>query len=434
MAARHGPRKRPRRDLTRRSSWLILDQGLNSVTNIVATLLVAHAAGLHQFGVFATVQLVVGLGQTVALAAVADRWLQAADTDREARLGAGVRLYRWAIGGSGAVVVGLLVVSAGVPAAPAVWVVGLSAIPAIAAIDYVRVVLFASGRAKSALGMDVGYGFLQIAAVVVWSQWRPRHAMPVAAGAWTAWWSAAVVTAVVAVVAIVAPKGRRARLDEAVSVRYGLEMLFVNGGSQLTQLLLSARLGVAFNGLLRATSVPFGPLVVLLQAARALVIPAFAAGDDRSSRRLLARVGVVYALLCVAATGATVFLVRLSGVRSLVGGIHPSTQFVLLTGQLFLTFGLHTLVFYYYRARRADRAVARSRLALGAMLVATAVLSSIVPRAAVFLLATSLGWLVAMATMFFYARTPAPAPTPGPAGAPAPVPVPLAVAESGRDA
>lgn len=381
-----------------RNAILIADQGLNSLTNVVFTVLVAHVASFQQFGVFAAVQFAVALGQNVAFGALGDRWLQASPDQRAPRFATGMAVFRTA--GFGAAVVGLaLVLGAGLSAA----VVGLVAIPAIAGLDYVRAVLFAEGRFGTALGMDVAYGALQLVGVGAWMAadgWRG------ASGAWLAWVAAAyAVFAVFASGAVRAqpfvPRADRSSIGAVFSARYAAEALVLSGGAQLSLLIVTARLGVTFSGLLRITQIPFGPLIVLLQAARALLIPAFRVADGRGGRRLFACLAVTYAVLCVAFTGLT-YVVTSSPLREFIGGIQPPIEFILLTGLLFLTLGLHLLVFYYFRGRQWDKAVTFSRLISVAGLIATTLISVLTASATVFLILTSVTGLAAILAMMGY--------------------------------
>lgn len=382
-----------------RSAVLIADQGLNSATNVVVTVLVARQVSLQQFGVFATVQFAVVLGQTITLGALGDRWLQADPDERARRFATGIAVYRTAA--LVAIAVGVaLVLTFGFSA----LVVGMVAIPAIAGLDYVRVVLFAEVRLKSAVGMDAAFGGLQLLCIIGWTVGDGWHG---AAGAWLAW--AAAAYAVFAVFASGAVRAQpfvgradRAPIGDSFSARYAAEALVLNGGAQLSLLVVTARLGVAFTGLLRITQIPFGPLIVLIQAGRALLIPAFRVADDRGGQRLLVRVAVGYTLLCGAFTGVTYAFTDNAGPREFIGGLHPPPEYVFLSGLLFLTAGLHLLVFYYFRARQWDAAVTCSRVVLVAALVVSTVSGALTASATVYLALLSLTWATAALAMVGY--------------------------------
>ena len=379
-----------------RSAVLVADQGLNSATNILVTVLVARQAPLREFGIFATIQLGVFLGQTLAMAAVAEPWLQADPAKRPSRLAAGLATYR-TVAVVLVVVCGGLVPVLGVNAA----LVCLAAVPALAGLDYVRVILFAEGRGWTALVMDAVYGGLQLLGITAWIVADGWHG---GSGAWLAWTGAAY--AVFGLFATVAgrrgPPGAhpsREPIRSAVNLRYGAEAIVVTGGAQLALLIVSARLGVAFNGILRATSIAFGPLIVLLQASRALLLPRFAALEERAGRRFLTAACAAYAVLCGGCTAMATAITQTPRLRVLIGVIHPSPGFVLLTAQLFLTTGLHLLVYFFFRARRWDRPVLISRgVLVGALVLSTAV-SVVTASSVVFLISASAVWVVATVAM-----------------------------------
>lgn len=382
-----------------RSAVLVADQGLNSVTNILATVLVARQVSLQQFGVFATVQFAVVLGQTVAMGALGDRWLQADPDERARRFATGLAVYRTAAMvaiGLGAIVVATRGLSA--------FVIGLAAIPAIAGLDYIRVVLFAEVRLKAALAMDAAYGALQL---IVVSAWIGGVGFRGAAGAWLAWAIAAYAVFAAFATGVVRAQPCVTREDRApiattFSIRYAADALVLNGAALASLLIVTPRLGVTFNGLFRITQIPFGPLIVLLQGARALLIPALRVVDRRSGRRLLAVAAGGYTILCGAFTALTYVVSESTSFRKLIGGVEVPPEYVFLTGQLFLTAGLHLLVFYYFRARHWDAAVTFSRVILVAALLTSTVVSALTGSATVFLLLTSGAWVAAIVAMIGY--------------------------------
>lgn len=389
-------RRRQQRSVIGRSAVLVVDQGLNSVTNIVVTVLVARGASLQQFGVFATTQVGVLLGQTVAMAALGDRWLQADPSQRGSRFATGIAAFRRT-----AVVAviagGVLTLFVGLNAV----VIAAAAAPAIAGLDYLRVILIADERPRVALGMDTAYGALQLLGIAWWLSAGGWHG---GAGAWLAWATAAsIVFGVFATTAVrgqpAIPRHDREPLRSALSLHYGAEALVVSGGAQLALLVVSVRLGVAFNGVLRATSIPFGPLIVLLQASRAVLMPRFRRLDERAGRRLLVGSCAAYSVLCAGCTALAGVITQTERLRVLIGGIHPSLGFVLLTGQLFLTTGLHLLLYFSFRARQRDRSVLISRAVLVGALTLTTLASVATGSSTVFLLLDSVSWVVSAVAM-----------------------------------
>lgn len=382
-----------------RSAVLIADQGLNSITNILATVLVARQVTLEQFGVFATVQFAVVLGQTVAMGALGDRWLQADPDERARRFATGLAVFRTAALTAsmlGAIYVATLGLSA--------VVIGLVAIPAIAGLDFIRIVLFAEVRLKAALLMDVAYGGLQITCV---SLWIGGLGFRGAAGAWLAWAFAAYIVFSVFATGVVraqpyVARHERAPIGTTFSPRYAADALLLNGAALLSLLIVTPRLGVTFNGLFRITQIPFGPLIVLLQGARALLIPALRVADRSGCRRLLALAAGAYIVLCGAFTALTYAVVESSSLNWLIGDVDVPPKYVFLTGQLFLTAGLHLLVFYHFRARRWDRAVTFSRGVLLVALSLSTVVSALTASAPAFLLLTSAAWVAAIVAMIGY--------------------------------
>lgn len=372
-----------------RSVFLVVDQGLNSITNILVTVLVAREASLEQFGVFATVQLGVAFGQTVAMASLGDRWLQGDPSDQASRFAAGMAIYR-RTGVVAVTVAALLALITG----PNAILIGAVAVPAIAGLDYMRIVLYATGHSGKALAMDAAYGLLQLTGLLIWVRTKEWSG---SGGAWLAWASAAYLVFAAFATGLVRAqpvvhRAKRPPIRSVASVRYGGEMIVLNGGSLVAQLVVSARLGVAFNGIFRATLIPFGPLSLLLQASRAVLIPALRAGSSRETKRLIIAVVCAYAVLCGACTGFAYAVAELPALRPIIGGIHPQAEFVLLTGLLFLFTGIYVLTFYYFRAQQADLRVTFSRLVLIGALLASMVVALLVGTSTAFLLGSSLSW------------------------------------------
>lgn len=379
-----------------RSAMLVIDQGLNSVTNILTTVLVAREVTLQQFGVFATVQFAVVLGQTLSMGALGDRWLQAAPDERARRYATGIAVYRTAALVAVALGVVLLVAFG-----PSALIVGLMSIPAIAGLDYIRVVLFAEVRLTVALLMDATFGGLQLICI---SAWIAGIGFRGAAGAWLAWGAAAYAVFVLFASGVVRAEPYVARADRAsigttFSIRYAADSLVLDGAALLSLLIVTPRLGVTFNGLFRLTQIPYGPLIVLLQGARSLLIPALRVASRGRGRRLFAIAVGGYATLCGAFTGLTYVASQSGWLRNWIGGVVVPTKYVFLTGLLFLTAGLHLLVFYYYRARHWDSAVTFSRVVLVIALAVSTAAGALTGSATLFLLLTSGTWIAAILAM-----------------------------------
>ena len=375
----------------RRLLVVVADQAVNSVTNVVVVLVVAAAVPLAQFGVFAAVTLAVQLTQSVAGAGIGDRVLQAAPERREARYATGSRVLDLAAGlGVGVAVLAVLAFDA------SPWLVACALAPAAARVDLWRVRTIADGRTTSAFGVDLALGAGQVVGVVLW--WR--SGTPGGVGGAVAVWALVSLLTVLAVsLRRRADHAGRAPLAEAVSVRYGVEMAAVNGAGQIAQLAVTAQLGFTFSGTLRAAQVPFGIVVVLVLAARAVLIPAMRGASPEHARRL----AWVAAGVAVAAAGVfTVVTVVASAVpplRFLVGGVHLQTWFVVLLGLGYAAVGGGMVHTYFLRARHRDREVSVGRAVMLVLLAAGTVAAVITRSSWVFLATLAVSWAVASAVM-----------------------------------
>ncbi|MHA3702220.1 hypothetical protein ACXR2U_08530 [Jatrophihabitans sp. YIM 134969] len=368
------------------------DQAVNSITNVVVVLVVAAAAPLRDFGIFAAVAVAVQLTQSMSAAGTGDRLLQAAPESRDARYAAGARVLDLAtISGAAIAVVGWLAWT------PDPWLVALALAPALTRVDYWRVRTVAHGNASNALLVDVTLGALQAGGVVVW--WRAGAPWGVA-GATAAWAAASLLVAGVLAVRERRPAGTpRAPVFEAVSVRYGLEIAAVNGSGQIAQLLVTTQLGFAFSGTLRAAQVPFGIVVVLVLALRAVLIPPMRAADEADARRLawVAAAGAVVA--AAAFTVVTLIATAVDPLRFLVGGVHLQTSFVVVLGFSYAAVGAGMVQTYYLRARHRDREVSVGRAVMLVVLAAGTAAALITRSSWVFLAALALSWSAASLAM-----------------------------------
>lgn len=371
---------------------VVADQAVNSLTNVVVVLVVAAASPLRDFGVFAAVTVAVQLAQSVAAAGIGDRLLQAAPAERQARYAAGARLLD--LGTAGGVVVA---VGTAALLAPSPWLIGCALAPALTRVDYWRVRTVAHSNAGAALRLDLALGLGQVLGVVAW--WRAGTPSGVA-GAVAVWAAVAVLTVLVMTWhERHVTRGVRAPVGEAVSVRYGVEMAAVNGSGQIAQLVVTAQLGFAFSGTLRAAQVPFGIVVVLVLAARAVLIPAMRDGSDAHARRLAWLAAAAAVLAAAGFTVVTLVATAFGPLRFLVGGVHLPTAFVVLLGCGYAAVGAGMVQTYFLRARHRDREVSVGRAVMLVVLALGTVVAVIIRSSWVFLAVLALSWLAASAVM-----------------------------------
>ena len=370
----------------------VADQAVNSITNVVLVLVVAAAVSLRDFGVFAVVAVIVQLLQSVAAAGIGDRLLQAGPEQHDPRYASGARLLDLVTVGGVVVAVGASVVFG-----PSPWWVACALAPALARIDYWRVRTVAHGNAVSALLVDVALGVGQVLGAVAWWQAGTPWGVSGAVAVWA-------VAAIAVVLAVgwhdrALPTVARASVADAVSVRYGVEMAAVNGSGQIAQLVVTAQLGFAFSGTLRAAQVPFGIVVVLVLAARAVLIPAMRGASEEQARRW----AWLAAAAAVAAAGAftvvTLIASAVDPLRFLVGGVHLQTAFVVLLGCGYAAVGGGMVQTYHLRARHRDREVSVGRAVMLVVLALGTVLAVITRSSWVFLAVLAVSWLMSSVVM-----------------------------------
>lgn len=248
-----------------RARWGIVDQVVSSVTNFSIVLVAAREATPRQFGVFslalALYIFLLWVGRSlVAEPFVVRHGASPPEERREAaRAAVGAAV---AFGFASAVVLLVLAAlwrsSGGILAAMAV------AMPGALAQDTYRYVLMADGRARGAAANDSFWFAVQLVGMIVLlAAGRASAAnltLVFAAGAW----SAALVASRQAGLAPGPPSWRQWLRDHGdLGIPFLLEVVSVNGTTQLTMVGLGAVAGVVAVGELRAATLLFGPAMVL---------------------------------------------------------------------------------------------------------------------------------------------------------------------------
>ncbi len=287
---RSAPQRRPLRSRrvgagVRRGAWVVIDQGVSSLTNFAATVLVARSVDPDEFGSFGAgfvvYLLVVGVARglvaqplTIRASALDDRCEQRAEAARA--MGAallvggvsaiGVMACGWGVGGAtGAVLV----------------VMGLC-MPGLVAQDTWRFVFFTLGTPQQAVANDLVWLVVQLALMGAALLMSTTSVVLLAA----AWSGSAVIAALYGMrqSALVPEVGQAvAYVTRHLELggRLGMEFLFQNGSTLVTTLVLGLVVGTAGLGSLRGASTLFGPFYVLITGLQAAAVP--------EGSRLLAR-------------------------------------------------------------------------------------------------------------------------------------------------
>lgn len=259
-----------------RVAWVVIDQGLSSVSNLALGVVVAREVGAHAYGAFSIAYsiylLALVLNRAVSSDPLVIRYSDGAVPARRAA----IRRSAGAAVATG-LAVGLLCALAGLAVGGDVGnsLLALALfLPGLLVQDAYRFAFFALGTPAQAGANDAVWVLLQafaFAAVIVLGQ----STAPVLLGAWGA---AATLAALVAPwQAGAAPSPRQAsewiREHGDLVGRYVLDVISVAGSVQLTVLGLSLIAGLQAAGSLRAAWVLLGPLNALFLAAQSAAVP-----------------------------------------------------------------------------------------------------------------------------------------------------------------
>lgn len=327
----------------------LLDQVVNSSSNLAVTLTLARQLPAREFGYFALLQSMTLLMQSVSAGGLIDYLLRTTE-DREPRFhGAAKRLWK-------AGLLGLLPAALSILWCPPWLIAGIAAValvPSLCFIDYQRAYLIGSSRTGRALELDLCYAALQ---GVMLACLMTFQAISVA-NVWLGWLMAASMVMLICHLLNVRPAGESPQ--SLFSLRFGLEAAALNGGSTAAQFCVVASVGLSFSAGYRLVQILFAPVAFLIVAARLVFLPALAAASDK---RHLVRMA---ALFYPSATAAYGVLVALLG-APLFSRTFPETWLLARPYVLPVAFGfvlqaLNAVVTFSARAMRLDRSVSRAR-------------------------------------------------------------------------
>jgi|GEM_PF-4239667 len=372
---------------------IVVDQGVNSISNFAIVAIAARSTSVRQFGIFALSQACVLLLLSCIQAGSADSFLRESDGTKRSRLqdqGVGSIV---AVFGAGA----LISTAATLSGVPAVNALAGSAVccSLIAGIDFARNNLIADGRVLSALLMDLLYAASQLTLFIllVW-----HHASDVRAIWWV--WSVSAVPALLAFWPARLLRLRRWRLSaSSFRFRYALETFLASGSSQIAQFLVTPVLGIAFSARFRAGTLLMGPLTVFLTGGRVLVLTLYKTRVGIARYRMMVRLCVVSCVVTVA-WGVCVLLMPVSGVRLALGanGI-DGRQLVPPLIAAFLAQAVFLCIYYYARSVEADHATTQGRVATAAVLVVVVISTQFSRSASWFVLGTAASVVLACVVM-----------------------------------
>ena len=372
-----GPERTASRSAVRRSLWVVIDQGLTSLTNFAVTAVVARSVDTEAFGAFglAFVTYLVSLNLSRALVSQPLVLRSSAQPDERAELpaAAGAAL---AVGVTLAVVV--LAAGVAVGGQPGRVLVVLAVfLPGLVLQDAWRFAFFATARPRLAVVNDLTCAVIQVgfmAGVLVLAEGT-------AATLTAAWGGAALVAAVVA--------GRQARAHPTrtgswaflrrhgdLGGRLGVESLLESGTMQITTLCLAFVVGSAGVGAIRGAQTLFGPFTTLAIGLVAATIPEGSRLFARRPTRLRPLLQAMSVSLCVAGAcwGLALGLLPDAWGRAVLGETWPAARGLLppltmmMAGIGFLSGGMVAL-----RVLTAASASLRLRLVTGPISLAAGV-------------------------------------------------------------
>ena len=254
----------------RRISWMVVDQGLSSLSNVATSIVAARALSPRDFGAFGLAFVVYSLVLGITRGAITEPLVSLFSHDAPGSLH---RTLRAAAGS--AVDLGLIM-TIGVAAVAALvggvtWIaLGALALvlPGLLLQDAWRYCFVTSGRPRAAVFNDGLWCLIQAGVLVVLLQTGHLTLLSL-----VLWWGGSGVAAglVGCVQAAMVPRLWSARqwikAHRQLSWRYATEYAVATGTGQVALLLLGAIAGLAALGAVRGALVFFGPIVVLYTGA-----------------------------------------------------------------------------------------------------------------------------------------------------------------------
>lgn len=311
-----------RRPAARRSAWVLVDQGVSSLTNFVASIAVARAVSSELFGAFSVAVLasivVVNLARALVSQPLAIRVSAQVEQRAEVAAAAGAALL---CGTAAGVVV--LPIGLGIPgsAGDAVIVVGIL-LPALVLQDTWRYCLFTMGRPGIAVVNDLVWAGCQ--AVFLFAAFALDSGSVLVLT--MAWAGGALVAAAAGIqqsgVAPALGEGLRfIRRHLSLGWRFAAETVIASGSAHVTMLAVGVTLGAAGVGAIRGGATLFGPFTAAFLGLMAAGIAEGSRLLARAPQRLVPVLAFVSVLLFAMSVtwGAVLLLMPESWGRALLG-------------------------------------------------------------------------------------------------------------------
>lgn len=277
---------------------MIVDQGVSSLTNFAATIVVARSVSEQLFGAFSVAVLVyivlVNLTRALVSQPLAIRVSAAADQLDDVAAAAGAAVVCGGLAGTMVVIVG---VGMGGTVGAALAVAGVL-FPALTLQDTSRFCHFTMGRPALAVVNDLVWAGCQAVFIVA-----VLHLSDGSVGLLTAAWAGgAVVASIVGmrqagVIPALGEGLRFVRRHLSLGGRLAVETVVTNGSSQVTMLAVGATLGATGVGAIRGGSTLFGPFTVAFLGLMAAGIAEGSRLLARSPDRLVPVLAIVSGLL-----------------------------------------------------------------------------------------------------------------------------------------
>jgi O-antigen/teichoic acid export membrane protein len=294
-----------------RAVWSLFDQAVSSLTNAVLSIVVAREIGIASYGAFSLALITFAFVIGVARAMVSDILvIRFTDVPEEVRRRAG----RAATGGAALMgaATGLVCAVAGYltggETSQALYALAL-ALPGLLVQDTFRFIFFAAGHPKAAAINDVVWAVVQFAALGVLFVSDHKSVFLIT----LAWGAAALVAAVTACVqARLLPDLTQAKAwfvdHRDLNVRMGIEYATNMGAVNLATYVITAFIGLAGVGAIRAAQVLLGPLQLLASGIQSFVLPDMSTRAGRGQRLVRSALLTSAVLTAVAGTWVAILV------------------------------------------------------------------------------------------------------------------------------
>jgi hypothetical protein len=150
--------------------------------------------------------------------------------------------------------------------------------------------------------------------------------------------------------------------ERTFSSRYALESVVVTGGGQITQLVVSGLLGLTFAAGIRGAQLFFGPLALLLQTSRLILVPRFAKEDAHNQQKIAAMASAALSLGVILWSLLLLPMYTFLGPRILGQSSGAAEKLLVPMAAVYVAQSIYYTHFFVARAQGHDRTTSQARL------------------------------------------------------------------------